>query len=207
MSDRDYERIERRRRTRRKEAVTSVIAGTVIVAAIAVIIVAVIAVVSRNNAPEAVQPTEAATEQPTLYQPTEQSPTATEAKTEYYQPTYSNTELPTSAVNTTPAYGEATTAAAQPGTQYSEQAVSGALHYYAYGMTTEGYYWTYSSYGTTVDITCVYDFQQHKYDFVITGTSPGTTSFTLYYKTDDDHELSETMTVSVDENLRVTQIG
>ena len=205
MNDRDYERMERRIRTRRRGRIASIIAGVVIVAAVAVIIVVVISVASRNAQPT-MTPTEAATEQPTLYKPTEAS--ATSAPTSAYQQTTDSYVQPTAlayAPTITP--DDVTQADAQPATQYSEQAVSGALHYYASGKTTEGYNWTYSSYGTTVDITCKYDFGQNRYDFIITGTSPGTTSFTLVYYAADDQPVSVPMTVSVDESLRVTQIG
>lgn len=81
------------------------------------------------------------------------------------------------------------------------------LHYYANGQTSYGYDWNYSGGGGVVSIYCTYDFDAKQYDFTVTGVSEGTTSFTLYYNTDDGVQVPVPMTVSVDSNLNVTQIG
>ena len=81
------------------------------------------------------------------------------------------------------------------------------MHYNAYGQTSYGYDWTYSGGGGIVSIYCTYDFDTKMYDFTITGVSPGTTNVTLYYNTDDGVQQPVNMTVSVDDNLNVTQIG
>ena len=81
------------------------------------------------------------------------------------------------------------------------------LHYTASGQTSYGYDWTYSGGGGIVNVSCNYDFNTKQYDFNITGVAPGTASLTLYYNTADGVQQPVNMTVQVDSNLNVTQIG
>ena len=223
MNSREYERLERRMRTRRKNIIASVIAGIFIVAAVAAIILVVLSLndKTRNSAqPEA---TVAVTEQPTLYTPAQNTVPSSVAKTEAGQtPTYarqddsaqqSETEAQLYTENVDPQSSAEKRGGPQDATSSPHEplplpeAVAGALHFYADGGTTEGFNWTYSSYGTVANITCVYNFTQRQYDFIISGITPGTTSFTLVYYASDNDRVEVPMTVSVDEYLNVTRIG
>ena len=81
------------------------------------------------------------------------------------------------------------------------------FEYECHGATSYGYDWTYSGGGGIVSVSCNYNLDTHQYDFVITGLSEGTTSLTLYYNTADGVQQPVNMTVSVDSNLNVSQIG
>ena len=208
MTDREYERNERRRRTREKGRVTSIIAGIVIALAVAAIVIVVIALVSKNNSQQpTAEPTIVATEQPTMYIPeTKPTETTSRSATAYTAPTQSQYVAPTAA----PVSVETAASAepANPGETRqggSSSAVGGELHYYAYGKTSYGYDWTYSGGAGVVSITCKYNFQNQQYDFIITGTNPGTTGFILYYNADDNQQISVPMSVTVSSDLKVTQ--
>ena len=200
MTDRDYERMERRKKLHEKSLITSIIAGVVIVAALIAIIFVVVALVSKHQ-PEA-QPvsTEAATEQPTLYRPTEQPATASPTDT---------VQAPTAAAYSTEAQPltEAPAATSQQEQGTATPAEQGALYYYANGSTSYGYDWTYSGGGGVVSVSCTYDFSSAQYNFLLTGVAPGTAQLSLVYYTADDQPVTVPMTVSVDENLKVTRVG
>lgn len=194
----------RRKHTQRKGQITTIVACSFILVALVAILVVVLSVIKNRSENPQTEPTAPATVQPTLYIPTEpvsESPTRfdTDPTEPTEKPTEAATEKPTEKPTEPPT--EKPTKA-----QPSPEVLEGALHYYAYGSTSTGYNWTYSSYGIVVDITCKYHFDQGMYDFIITGTEPGTTEFTLIYYTGDDETVSVPMRVSVDENLKVTRI-
>ena len=224
MTDRDYERMERRRKLHEKSMVTSIVAGVVIAVALIAIAIVVAALISKNSSAPQPEPTQTVTEQPTLYRPEE----PTQAPTQAVQPTQTAwNEQPTQAAytpatqpqdNATLPAGptqEPTVTAATASTEAgaaeadasSAAALAGALHYYAAGETSYGYDWTYSGGAGVVSVTCNYDFASHQYDFVIMGVAPGTTAVSLIYNTGDDQQVTVPMTVSVDADLKVTQIG
>jgi len=202
MTDRDYERMERRKKLHEKSLITSIIAGVVIVVALIAIVFVVVALVNSNKPQEQPAATEAVTEQPTLYRaeettaatvkPTESAPVLTDDDVMYpTQPQVEETD-------------------AAP--QESEQATvslsqQGALYYYANGSTSYGYDWSYIGGGGIVAITCTYDFSSDQYNFCLTGLGPGTAQLSLIYYTGDDETVTVPMTISVDENLKVTRIG
>ena len=202
MTDRDYERMERRKKLHEKSMVTSIIAGVVIVLALIAIVIVVVALVKKNQTDVTPEPTVAVTEQPTLYRadPTEATTKPTEAVTSapttYVYPT--EQQVQTEATAAAPTTGENATAS---------PAEQGALYFYANGSTTYGYNWTYSGGGGIVNVTCNYDFSSAQYAFVLTGVGPGTAQVSLVYYTGDDQTVTVPMTVSVDENLKVTRIG
>ena len=223
MNSREYERLERRMKTRRKGIITSVIAGIVILAAIAVIILVIVSLGKKDGANGQADATTAVTEQPTLYVPTQKSTSsATSAETSAQQyATYAQSATSGDQQSATQSGGYDTVPPTSASGSWDPQDVTskphyplplpeaeaGALHYQAYGKTSQGYNWTYSSTGAVVNITCTYNFTKQMYDFTISGTSPGTTSFTLVYYKDDNQPVNVPMTVSVDDNLNVTQIG
>ena len=210
MTDRDYERSERRRQQHRKSVISSVIACVVIVAAVAAIVIVVLSLINKNTPESTADPTAVVTEQPTLYRPTEKS---TEVKatqqsgqqaTQAYGQTATQGSVQTEAASPTEAQTAETEAPPKP--TFSPEAVAGALHFKANGKTSYGYNWTYSG-GVGVNINCTYDFSNQEYDFAITGVTPGTTSFTLIYYTDDNETVSVPMSVSVDSDLKVTRLS
>lgn len=212
--DRDYERMERRRRTRRKSTTATVIAVVVIVAALIALAVVIVSVVNANKpAGGSGTAAEPATSQPTLYIATQEVPTTVlpggtasptegniQQPTEYYTPPteaqqyYTPTEAPDDEISEGAAEGSAT-------------GDNGVLHVYTSGHVTGDYYWTYDIDNVNVTIKCSYDYSSGQYDFNITGVSPGTANITLYYKTDDTNKASTNVTVSVADDLTVTQIG
>ena len=206
MNDRDYERFERRRRTRRKSALASIAAVAVILVAVAAIVIAIVAVISRNQAQGGPSETVAATEQPTLYQPSAQETSAPQPTTGY-SPTESGYQPATQSYYSEPDVTEAPyNEPYTPEPTYAEGAASasdGALHYYAHGKTSYGYDWTYSGGGGIVSVTCKYNFDLEQYDFIITGLSEGVSDLTLIYNTGDGQTSSHYMTVTVDSNLNV----
>ena len=219
MSRRDFDdekmnpiqrdRYERRMATRRKSMVTNIVVGVVI---LAVIIAIIVVAVNLLNKPKSgnTDPTDAAATTATVAQPTETSAAATQQPTQaaqqqdnnqntYQQETQAQVQYSTDVQ--IPTQSQYTTAPAAPVSQ------AGVLHYSATGQTSYGYDWTYSGGGGIVSVTCNYDFNTKQYDFSITGVSEGTASLTLYYNTADGVSVPVPMTVSVDSNLNVTQIG
>ena len=218
MSRRDFDeekmnpiqrdRYERRMATRRKSMVTNIVVGVVI---LAVIIAIIVVAVNLLNKPKSgnTDPTDAAATTATIAQPTETSVAATQPtqaaqqqdnnQNTYQQETQAQVQYSTDVQ--IPTQSQYTTAPAAPVSQ------AGVLHYSATGQTSYGYDWTYSGGGGIVSVTCNYDFNTKQYDFSITGVSEGTASLTLYYNTADGVSVPVPMTVSVDSNLNVTQIG
>lgn len=218
MSRRDFDeekmnpiqrdRYERRMATRRKSMVTNIVVGVVI---LAVIIAIIVVAVNLLNKPKSgnTDPTDAAATTATIAQPTETSAAATQPtqaaqqqdnnQNTYQQETQAQVQYSTDVQ--IPTQSQYTTAPAAPVSQ------AGVLHYSATGQTSYGYDWTYSGGGGIVSVTCNYDFNTKQYDFSITGVSEGTASLTLYYNTADGVSVPVPMTVSVDSNLNVTQIG
>ena len=208
MTDRDYERAERRRRTREKGRITSIVAVGVIVLALIAIIVVVIAVVGKNQPAPAPAATEAATEQPTLYIVSATTPTTAERPTAAAQPTAAPDNSgsawsdPDASNESDESDGSDNSGEEVDTSQNSASAVAGALHYYANGSTSSGYNWTYDSMGD-VSITCKYNFDEKQYDFTITGVSPGETSLTLIYYASDDQRVEVPLSVRVNDDLSV----
>jgi cytoskeletal protein RodZ len=203
MTDRDYERAERRRRTREKGKITSIIAVGVIVLALIAIIVVVVAVISKNQPAAVPEATETVTEQPTLYVPSTSAPTPTERATSAAaQPTSASYEATEAAWDDQDDSDDDNSDETPDTSNNSASAVAGALHYYAYGGTSGGYNWTYDSMGDTA-VTCQYDFDENKYDFTITGVSPGETSLTLIYYAADDQPVEIPLSVRVNDDLSV----
>ena len=218
MSRRDFDeekmnpiqrdRYERRMATRRKSMVTNIVVGVVI---LAVIIAIIVVAVNLLNKPKSgnTDPTDAAATTATIAQPTETSAAATQPtqaaqqqdnnQNTYQQETQAQVQYSTDVQ--IPTQSQYTTAPAAPVSQ------AGVLHYSATGQTSYGYDWTYSGGGGIVSVTCNYDFNTKQYDFAITGVSEGTASLTLYYNIADGVSVPVPMTVSVDSNLNVTQIG
>lgn len=201
------DRIERRRRTRRKSMMSTVFAAAVIFVVAAGIVIAVVALGGRkNNTTEPAQPTEiTATIAAAVSSPTTAPATIGNQQSEWQNtPTESSWQTDIPAAQDPALQPQYPTQEQQAGTPVSS---GSALHYYAYGQTSYGYDWTYSGGAGVVNITCAYNFDLDQYDFIINGVSEGTTSFTLYYNTADDVQVPVTMTVSVDGDLNVTQIG
>lgn len=96
--------------------------------------------------------------------------------------------------------------ATQKNTQSDPTDQGTPLHYYAYGKTSYGYNWDYSADSDIVNVSCEYNFDVHGYDLIVAGKAPGTANVTLYYFTDDNVSVPIHLTVSVDDDLNVTQI-
>lgn len=199
MTDRDYERAERRRRTREKGKITSIVAVGVIVIALIAIIVVVIALIGKNRPAAPAQETVAATEQPTLYIPPTETAAPTERPTAAAVPESGEEADP---VRDTQEEQDSDAQEPAPASDNGAETAAGALHYYAYGKTSGGYNWTYDSMGDTA-VTCTYNFDEGKYDFSITGLSPGETSLTLIYYQDDDQPVEVPLNVRVNDDLSV----
>ena len=212
MTDRDYERMERRNRTRRKSVVTSIIAAAVIFAAIVAIVIAVVALINKNNASGEPAETTAPTSQPTLYQPAAETsaqpstaPQQQEATSSYQPATQPDYSEETSATQEQQEYADTPTQAPGRPEGTESPASAGALHFYANGKTSYGYNWTYSGGGGIVDVKCKYNFDTEQYDFTVTGLSEGVSDLTLIYYTWDDNTVSKNMTIKVGSDLSVTE--
>jgi hypothetical protein len=205
MTDRDYERAERRRRTREKGRITSIIAVGVIVLALIAIIVVVIALVGKHQPAAPAEETVAATEQPTLYIPSTTSPTPTErTAVQPTSPSYDETEAAPDAQDEPEIPDDADSDSDEDpdAAQGSASADGGALHFYVNGGTSGGYNWTYDSMGG-VSVACQYNFDEGQYDFTLTGVSPGETSVTLIYYAADDQPVEVPLSVRVNDDLSV----
>lgn len=209
----ERDRMERRRQLKRKSMITNIVVVAVVAAVVIGIIIAIVALTGKNKkndqnteptavtatiASETQKPKATTAPQPTVARSDDQNYVASSQD----ENTYSNPE-------------EATTAAADPQTSSSAassdpgaaMSTGNSIHYTANGSTSYGYDWTYSGGSGIVSVSCNYNFDTHQYDFVITGLSEGTTSLTLYYNTADGVQQPVNMTVSVDSNLNVSQIG
>ncbi len=222
------ERMERRRNTHRKSLVTTIVFASVGVLVLGGIIFGAAKLIGGNNKDKNTAPTSVtatiSTEAKTPTTPAQSGSTAaTQSNERQAQQGQQATQAPQAFSTDAPIGQSATTASGDPyntgdpalngngdsQTGNSGSAVEGGnvLHYYANGQTSYGYDWTYSGGGGIVSIYCTYDFDSKQYDFTVTGVSEGTTSFTLYYNTADGVQVPVPMTVSVDSNLNVTQIG
>ena len=217
MNSREYERMERRRRTQRKSLITTIIAGVIIIAAVVAIIVVVISLIKNNSSSsDPADSTVAATEQPTLYMPTEQgvTPTVPEATVPAQVPatTADDPDRATEPAPIDPGAADYPTEASDP--VYTEPADSGSsdtgddgtLHVYTYGHVDGDYYWSYSIDNVNVKITCKHDYDTDRYDFSIKGVSPGAANVILYYKTATNNKEALSVTVMVNDDLSVTRI-
>ena len=209
----ERDRMERRRQVRRK----SMISNALVIGGIAGVVIGIIvcggSFTSKNKKDAKAEPTTVtATIAASTQKPKETTaPRATQAADQNYaassQDDYDETvaategDIPTEA----PAPTNVIATSASSGTPSGGG--SNTLHYSASGQTSYGYDWSYSGGGGIVSIDCGYDFSSHTYDFRITGIAPGTATITLYYNTDDGVQQPVYMTVNVDNNLNVTQIG
>lgn len=214
----ERDRMERRMQTKRKSRLTSALVIVVGLAVIVGMIFAIASLVGRNKKetndaePTAVTATIASETQAVKETTAATTPKAT---TQAKDPALNNLnassksddqqqENASSSDGSSDASSQASSGASAEGGAYGS---GNTLHYTATGQTSYGYDWTYSGGAGVVSITCDYSFESHQYDFSITGVAPGTTSFTLYYNTDDGVQQPVYMTVQVDSNLNVTQIG
>ncbi len=207
----ERDRMERRRQLKRKSMITNGIVIAVIAAVIIGIIVAIVAFASGKKksdkkadettavtatiASSSAVATQApkATINPDATQP-QYEPYATEAYTQ-------ETQAPLST--------EGSSSQASSHNDYSSVVGSGGsdLHYRDYGRTSGGCDYTFNYDPAYVNVYCNYDYTTGIYDFNITGVSEGTTTLTLYYNIDDETQQAVPMTVYVDSNLNVTQVG
>ena len=230
MARRDYEdydrqpnaierdRMERRRQVRRKSIITNVIVVAIVLAVIIGIIIAIVALVGGNKkpaeetaaptavtatiAPAATQTQQATTaagsQQATLYN--SQSGLQSASSQEYNQDGQNDYSSPTQADESS----NGSSSEVSSGSGYSD---GSALHYTANGSTTRGWDYTYNYDPSYVTVSCDYNTANNQYDFSIQGVSEGTTTLTLYYNLDDNTIVPVTMTIYVDSDLNVTQIG
>lgn len=211
----ERDRMERRRQLKRKSMITNIAVIAVIAVVVIGIIIAIVALTGKNKKDD--QNTEPTTVTATIASET-QKPKATTAQ----QPTIARADGQNDAVTsqdddiygaTEPDYNNTSSSQASSSASSAESGSSSAMstgnsiHYTASGSTSYGYDWTYSGGSGIVSVECNYDFDSHQYDFVITGLSEGTTNLTLYYNTADGEQQPVNMTVSVDSNLNVSQIG
>lgn len=229
MADRNYgrgekrelnaierDRLERRRQTRRKSMITNIVVIVVIVAVLAGVIVLAATLLKSNTkaqgdpeptlvtatiASDAPVPHE--TVPPASSQPSQQSSSSSQSGGIEGGQTVSQPDVQDP-------YGDDDSSSSQSSSSvtpgYSDNSGS-ALHYYAYGSTTEGWDYTYSYDPSMVVVTCNYNTDSDQYDFSITGLSEGYTTLTLYYDQDDNTTVPVTMTVYVDSDLNVSQVG
>ena len=219
----ERDRMERREQTKRKGRITSILVIVIAAVVIIGIIIAVVALVGKNKKPADTTPTAVTA---TIASETQAAKETTNATTPQStqparDPALNNISsqgdnaqqatLPASSSSSGSAdassqssSSSASSSASSAGGSYSS---GNALHYTASGQTSYGYDWTYSGGGGIVNVSCNYDFNSKQYDFNITGVAPGTASLTLYYNTADGVQQPVNMTVQVDSNLNVTQIG
>ena len=237
MNDRNYndrhepnaierDRMARRQQTRRKSMLTNVLVIAVVVAIVVGIIIAIVAFAGQKKSDTKASETTAITEtiasenadigvkttpkSQNATQPASSAPGAAAATLPSAEDSFD--EQNNSGASSSQAYDDTSSSSAD--TSYDDSASSGSasiqgnsLHYTASGQTSYGYDWTYSGGGGIVSVACNYSFDSHQYDFVLTGVSPGTTSVTLYYNTADGVQVPVNMTVNVDNDLNVTQVG
>lgn len=202
------DRLERRRSIRRKSMITNITIGIVALAVVAGIIVAVVAMTGNSKKDDQEPTTVTATIASETQKPQETKTQATQGSQQSQNATQPaviqyETQSQWQPETTADSYQQEATAA--PGG--TSGGGSSTLHYYAFGKTSYGYDWTYSGGGGVVSVACDYSFDNNRYDFVLTGVSEGTATITLYYNTDDGVQVPVPMTVYVDSNLNVTQIG
>lgn len=219
----ERDRMERREQTKRKSRISSILVIVIGVAVIIGMIIAIASLVGKNKKsgdeePSTVTATIASETQATSETTDATTPKATQQAKDPALNNLSSSQgdnaqqatLPSSSssasssassdVSSDPSSNNASSA----GGSYSN---GNTLHYTATGQTSYGYDWTYSGGGGIVNVSCNYDFNSKQYDFNITGVAPGTASLTLYYNTADGVQQPVNMTIQVDNNLNVTQIG
>ena len=76
--------------------------------------------------------------------------------------------------------------------------------YCANGKTSYGFDWDYSADNGNFVLNGSYNFDQQQYIFTFYGSAPGVSHVTLYYNTDDSHQDSVSLTVTVDNDLNVS---
>lgn len=224
MPDRNYndrnrpnaierDRMERRRQLRRKSMISNaLVVGIIAVVAIG-IVVAIITFTGKNKASDAAEPTAVTATIASATQPkatTAPKPTQSSSSGQYGALTSSQEDYQSDNNDNDSSSSSQTSSSAvssSPSSGMMSGGGSNTLHYTASGQTSYGYDWTYSGGGGIVGVDCSYNFDTHTYDFSITGLSEGVTTLTLYYNTDDGIQQPVNMTVSVDGNLNVTQIG
>ena len=214
----ERDRMERREQTRRKSRISSILVIVIAAAVIIGIIVAVVALVGKNKKPADTEPT---TVTATIASETRASETTTATTPQSTQPardpalnniaSSNNADAQQATLPDTSSSSASSDASSQTASSSAAEGNShssgNVLHYTATGQTSYGYDWTYSGGGGIVSVSCNYDFNTKQYDFNITGVAPGTASLTLYYNTADGVQQPVNMTVQVDSNLNVTQIG
>lgn len=214
----ERDRMERREQTRRKSRISSILVIVIAAAVIIGIIVAVVALVGKNKKPADTEPT---TVTATIASETQAAKETTDAATPQSTQPVRDPALSNIASSNSDAAQQETlpdtsssSVSSDASSQTSSSAAEGGshssgnvLHYTATGQTSYGYDWTYSGGGGIVSVSCNYDFNTKQYDFNITGVAPGTATLTLYYNTADGVQQPVNMTVQVDSNLNVTQIG
>ena len=207
-SPREIERIERRKRNHQKYIVGNIIVGAVIIAVIVAVVIIVVSLVNKDKAPQQSAVTAAVTEQATAAPaPTQSAKGSNQNKQQATTPQSTQGNNDNDDDDDDDDDQQNPTQTSPTGTSSASASSDGSiLHYYATGKTTGGYNWDYSG-GSIVSINCTYNFSNQQYDFTIKGLAPGTDSFTLYYMASDDNKVAVPMTVSVDSNLNVTQIG
>ena len=214
----ERDRMERREQTKRKSRISSILVIVIGVAVIIGMIIAIASLVGKNKKSGDEEPS---TVTATIASETKSSETTAATTPQSTQPArdpaLSNISssqgdnaqqatLPASSSSSGSyeASSQTSSSAAAEGGSYNS---GNTLHYTATGQTSYGYDWTYSGGGGIVSVGCNYDFNTKQYDFNITGLAPGTASLTLYYNTADGVQQPVNMTVQVDSNLNVTQIG
>lgn len=215
----ERDRMERREQTKRKGRITSILVIVIAAVVIIGIIIAVVALVGKNKKPADTTPTavtatiasetQAAKETTNATAPQSTQPARDPALNNISSSQGDNAQQATQPSSSSSGSADASSqtsssSASSDGGSYSS---GNALHYTASGQTSYGYDWTYSGGGGIVNVSCNYDFNTKQYDFNITGVAPGTASLTLYYNTADGVQQPVNMTVQVDSNLNVTQIG
>ena len=220
----ERDRMERREQTKRKGRVTSILVIVIAAVVIIGIIIAVVALVGKNkksvgtgstvvtatiaSETQAVKETTSATTpqstQPARDPALNNISSSQDANSQQATLPASSSSSGSADASSQSSSSSASSSASSAGGSYSS---GNALHYTASGQTSYGYDWTYSGGGGIVNVSCNYDFNTKQYDFNITGVAPGTASLTLYYNTADGVQQPVNMTVQVDSNLNVTQIG
>ena len=213
----ERDRMERRMLTKRKSLITSALVIVVGLAVIVGMIFAIASLVGKNK--KGADDTETVTVTATIAAETEaandkETTAATQPKatTQAKDPALNNRNSSSKAddqqqdnnASSSDVSSDSSSSAGSDGGSYSS---GNTLHYSASGQTSYGYDWTYSGGGGIVSVACDYNFNTHQYDFQITGLAPGTAPLTLYYNTADGVQQPVNMTVQVDSNLNVTQIG
>ena len=217
----ERDRMARRQQLRRKSMITNALVVAVVLVVVVGIIVAIVAFAGRKKPATKASETTVITE--TIASDADKDKgsdaakalIATEAGSASSQPASTlpsaeqnnddNDNDSSAQTSSQSASSSADAGTGSTGGSGSASTQGGALHYTASGYTSEGWDYTYNYDPSYVTVSCSYSNGQ--YDFAIQGVSEGTTTLTLYYNVDDATQAQETMTVYVDSNLNVTQVG